>query len=48
MVNIEDEESLGYFQRVLRQSGIIDRLEEMGIQEIDTVDIDGFEFDYLR
>lgn len=33
MVNIEDEESLGYFQRVLRQSGIIDRLEEMGINE---------------
>lgn len=28
--------------------GIIARLEEMGIQENDTVDIDGFEFDYLR
>ena len=36
MVNLEDEESLGYFQRVLRQSGIIDRLEEMGINEGDT------------
>lgn len=39
MVNLEDEESLGYFQRVLRQSGIIDRLEEMGINEGDTVSI---------
>ena len=48
MVNLEDEESLGYFQRVLRQSGIIDRLEQMGIQEGDTVSILNFEFDYLR
>ena len=48
MVNIEDEESLGYFQRVLRQSGIIDRLEEMGINEGDTVSILNFEFDYIR
>ena len=36
------------FQRTLQNTGIIDRLEEMGIQENDTVDIDGFEFDYLR
>jgi len=47
-VNMEDYESLQYFQRVLRQSGIIDRLEDMGIQEQDTVNILGFEFDYLR
>lgn len=47
-VNMDDYESLQYFQRVLRNSGIIDRLEEMGIQENDTVDIYGFEFDYMR
>jgi len=47
-VNMDDYESLQYMQRSLRNSGIIDRLEEMGIQEGDTVDIDGFEFDYLR
>ena len=41
-------ESLQYFQRVLRQSGIIDRLEEMGIQEGDTVSILNFEFEYIR
>ena len=46
-VNMDDYESLQYFQRVLRQSGIIDRLEEMGIQEGDTVSILGFEFDYV-
>lgn len=48
MVNLEDEESLQFFQRVLRDSGIIDQLEEMGIQEGDTVNILDFEFDYVR
>ena len=47
-VNMDDYSSLQYFQRVLRASGIIDRLEEMGIQEGDTVNIYGFEFEYLR
>ncbi|MEG0614641.1 MAG: DUF1967 domain-containing protein, partial [Oscillospiraceae bacterium] len=32
----------------LRSSGIIDKLEEMGIDEGDTVDIFGFQFDFLR
>ena len=44
MVDMDDYESLQYFQRVLRQSGIIDRLEGMGIQEGDTVSILNFEF----
>ena len=47
-VNMDDYESLQYFQRTLRDSGIIDRLEEMGIEEGDAVDIDGFQFDYVR
>ena len=47
-VNMDDYESLQYLQRTLFNTGIIARLEEMGIQENDTVDIDGFEFDYLR
>ena len=46
-VNMEDYSSLQYFQRVLRNSVIIARLEEMGIQEGDTVDILGFEFDFV-
>lgn len=48
MVDMDDYESLQYFQRVLRQSGIIDRLEKMGIQEGDTVSILNFEFEYIR
>lgn len=47
-VSMEDYSSLQYFQRVLRSSGIIDKLEEMGIEEGDTVNIYGFEFDYIR
>ena len=47
-VDLDDSESLQYFQRVLRLSGIIDRLEEMGIREGDTVSILNFEFEYLR
>lgn len=47
-VNMEDYSSLQYFQRVLRSSGIIDKLEEMGIEEGDTVNIYGFEFDFIR
>ncbi len=48
MVDLQDDESLQFFQRVLRDTGIIDKLEEMGIQEGDTVNILDFEFDYLR
>ena len=46
--DMEDYESLQYFQRVLQKSGVIDALEEKGIDEGDTVDIDGFAFDYMR
>lgn len=47
-INMDDYSSLQYFQQVLRKSGIIDKLEEMGIHEGDTVNIMGFEFDYIR
>lgn len=47
-VNMDDYESLQYFQRVLRQSGIIDRLIELGVQEGDTVSILDFEFEYVN
>ena len=47
-VNMEDYESLQYFQRMLRQSGIIDALEEKGIEEGDTVSIFGFQFDFVK
>lgn len=48
VVNMDDYSSLQYFQRVLQTSGIIDKLEEMGINEGDTVAIFDFEFEYMR
>lgn len=47
-IDIDDYSSLQYFQRVLINSGIISKLEEMGISEGDTVRLHGFEFDYVR
>ena len=45
---MEDYSSLQYFQKVLRSSGIIDKLEQMGIQEGDTVSIFDFEFEFVH
>lgn len=46
--NFSDYESLQYFQRAIKKRGIIDALEEMGINEGDTVRLHDFEFDYIR
>ena len=48
VADMEDYSSLQYFQNVLRSTGIIDKLEEMGINEGDTVAIFDFEFEYVR
>lgn len=45
--DLDDYESLQYFQRVLQQRGIIDALIEKGITEGDTVSIYDLEFDYV-
>lgn len=46
-IDPDEYDSLQYFQRVLRSSGILDALEEAGIQPGDTVSIYDFEFDYI-
>ena len=46
--NMDDYESLQYFQRVLTSSGIIDALREKGIEEGDTVSIYDLEFDFVN
>lgn len=46
-INFDDYESLQFFQRVLRDKGVIKALEDAGIQEGDTVDIYGVEFDFM-
>ena len=46
--DMNDYESLQYFQRVLSSSGIIDALREKGIEEGDTVNIYDLEFDFVN
>ncbi len=46
-VNFSDEESLQYFQRALKNRGVIDALTDAGIQEGDTVRIGDLEFDFV-
>lgn len=45
--DMDDYESLQYFQRVLQSSGIIQALLDKGIQEGDTVSIYDLEFDFV-
>ncbi len=47
-VNFDDYESLQYFHKVLKNSGIYERLEKMGIEEGATVSIYGVSFEYIR
>ncbi|MBE6786840.1 MAG: GTPase ObgE [Ruminococcaceae bacterium] len=47
-VDPDDYESLQYFERVIRECGIIDALEKAGIGEGDTVNILDIEFDFVN
>ncbi|MCI9151947.1 MAG: GTPase ObgE [Lachnospiraceae bacterium] len=46
--NIESEKGFLFFQRFLKEQGILDRLEQAGIQEGDTVRMYGLAFDYYK
>lgn len=45
--NVEDYESLQYFQTQLGDSGILDELVRQDVQEDDTIKIGEYEFDYV-
>ena len=47
-INFDDYESRNYFDLQLRKCGLFARLEEMGIQDGDVVDIYDFVFEYQR
>lgn len=47
-VNFEDRESLRYFDRVLRTSGVFDRMREGGVRDGDSVNMYDFEFDFVE
>ena len=46
--NLESEKGFAFFQNFLKDNGILDKLEELGINEGDTVKLYGLEFDYYK
>lgn len=46
--NLESEKGFAFFQRFLKDNGILDELEKAGIEEGDTVRMYGLEFDYYK
>ena len=46
--NLESEKGFNFFQKFLKENGILDELEKAGIQEGDTVRMYGLVFDYYK
>ena len=46
--NLESEKGFLFFQKFLKEQGILEALEEKGIEEGDTVRMYGLEFDYYK
>ncbi|MDD5935119.1 MAG: GTPase ObgE [Clostridiales bacterium] len=46
--NIDNEKGFEFFQNFLKNNGILDELEALGIQEGDTVRMYGLQFDYYK
>ena len=46
--NLESEKGFVFFQKFMKDTGILDELEKKGIQEGDTVRMYGFVFDYYK
>ncbi len=46
--NLDSEKGFEFFQRFLKENGILDELEAMNIQEGDTVRMYGLHFDYYK
>jgi GTP-binding protein len=45
--NTDDYESLMNLQKLLKREGVFKALEKAGVEENDTVDLCGFEFEYV-
>ncbi len=46
-VNFDDLDSLSYFQKVLKDRGVIDKLKELGVSDGDLIRMYGVEFEYF-
>ena len=47
-VVLNDPDSMAYFQKILREKGVISKLRAMGIQEGGTVIVGDVEFDFVN
>ena len=46
--NLESEKGFNFFQNFMKENGILNELEQLGIKDGDTVKIYGHEFDYYK
>ena len=46
--NLESEKGFEFFQRFMKENNVLKRLEELGIEEGDTVKLYNLEFDYYK
>ena len=46
--NLDSEKGFAFFQRFLKEGGILDALEEAGVSEGDTIRMYGFDFEYFK
>lgn len=46
--NLESEKGFQFFQNFMKENGVLEKLEELGIEEGDTVRVFNLEFDYYK
>lgn len=47
-VSLDDPDSMAYFQKILREKGVVSELRKMGIKDNDTVIVGDVEFDFVN
>ena len=46
--NLDSEKGFRFFQNFLKEAGILEKLEELGVQEGDTIRMYGLSFEYFK
>ena len=46
--NLDSEKGFAFFQKFLKETGILEQLENVGVQEGDTIRMYGLQFEYYR
>ena len=46
--NLDSEKGFEFFQKFLKENGILEQLEALGIEDGDTVRMYGLQFDYYK